>query len=348
VSDVVLRVLVADDSPVARNLLKGILDADRNLQVVGEAKNGAEAVEMVRRLKPDVVTMDVQMPGMDGLQATEEIMVASPTPIVVVSSTITLNDAEKSMDCIRAAGALAAICKPASPQSNDFIQSARLLVETVKSMASVKVIKRIRRDVRQSIAPVVPQASTREEVLAIAASTGGPYALDRILSALPADFPLPILVVQHISAGFTDGFVSSLQHGVSLNVKVASDGERLCTGTVYVGPETHHLGANKSRIQLLDVPPIGGFRPSATALFESVASAFRDSAIAVILTGMGEDGVEGLRSLRQAGGHIIAQDKESSVVFGMPGAAIDAGVVNTVLPLDAIANYLVARVKQQA
>lgn len=346
-SDVVLRVLVADDSPVARNLLRGILDADPFLEVVGEAKNGAEAVEMVLRLKPDVVTMDVQMPKMDGLKATEEIMVAQPTPIVVVSSTITVDEVEKSMDSIRA-GALTAIGKPASPQSADFLESARLLVETVKSMATVKVIRRTRQAVRKSIDPVIPTISAREKVVAIAASTGGPQAIHRVLSSLPGDFPLPILVVQHISAGFTEGFVSWLNHSVALTVKVADNGERLTPGTAYVGPETHHLGASKLRIQLSDGPPIGGFRPSATALFHSVSEAFGDSAIGVILTGMGDDGVAGLRSLRQAGGHVIAQDEQSCVVFGMPKAASAAGVVDKTLPLEAIAEYVAKLVKQNA
>ncbi len=343
----IIRVLVVDDSPVARNLLTGILDADPQLEVVGEAKDGVEAVDLVSRLKPDVVTMDVQMPRMDGLKAIEEIMIANPTPIVVVSSTITADDVRKSMDATEA-GALTAISKPASPQSADFVQSAQLLVETIKSMATVKVIRRVRRESRKPVQPVAKKAVKRERILAIAASTGGPQALHRVLAGLPSDFPLPILVVQHICTGFTTGFVSWLQQAVSLNVKIAEDEEKLCPGTVYVGPESHHLGASGFRIQLIDQPPVGGFRPSANELFQSVANTFADAAIALILTGMGEDGVKGLQSVHRLGGHTIAQDEGSSVVFGMPRAAYEAGVVDRVLPLDDIAGYLVDRVNQAA
>jgi two-component system chemotaxis response regulator CheB len=347
VNNDILRVLVVDDSPVARNLLKGILDADPHLQVIAEAKDGVEAVELVSHLKPDVVTMDVQMPRMDGLRAIEEIMVANPTPIVVVSSTITSDDVRKSMDATEA-GALTAISKPASPQSSDFVASAKLLVETVKSMATVKVIRRVRRVTRKPVQPVAKNATKREQVLAIAASTGGPQALHRVLDGLPSDFPLPILVVQHICTGFTTGFVSWLQQSVSLTVKIAADGEQLSPGTVYVGPESHHLGTSGFRIHLIDQPPVGGFRPSANELFQSVAHTFGDAAIALILTGMGEDGVKGLQSIHQSGGHTIAQDEDSSVVFGMPRAAFEAGVVDVVLSLDDIARYLVDRVQQEA
>ena len=333
------RVLVAEDSVTARELLVEILRSEPGLEVAGEAKNGLEAVEMTRRLRPDVVTMDIRMPRMDGFEATRQIMVESPTPIVIVSGSLEVRDVEVSMHALRA-GALTVLAKPPGPEAPDFEEQARRFVETVKAMSQVKVVRRWPERPRPEPPRPLPSArnGAAARVVALAASTGGPAALARILSELPGDFPLPVLAVQHIARGFVEGFAAWLNTFGALRAKVAEDGEALRSRTVYIAPDDRHLGlADRSTIALSSAAPVGGFRPSASFLFESVGRAFGSSAVAVILTGMGQDGVEGLQALRAAGGRVIAQDEETSVVFGMPGAAVDAGLVDLTLPLGAVA-----------
>lgn len=331
-----IRVLVADDSHTARALLVEILRSDPGVQVVGEAADGVEAVEMTCRLRPDVVTMDIRMPKLDGFEATRRIMVEAPTPIVIVTGSMDVREVETSMHALKA-GALTILAKPAGPESPEFEAEAKRFVATVKAMSAVKVVRRWPE--RAPAACPRTQEAGRAGVVAIAASTGGPAALARILSELPGDFPLPILVVQHIASGFVEGFAAWLNTAGGLRVKVAEHGEPLAPRTVYLAPDDGHLGIAPGRntIVVSRTGPIGGFRPSATYLFESVAKAFGAAAISVVLTGMGRDGVEGLRAMRAAGARVIAQDQETCVVFGMPGAAIESGVVDVTLPLGAIA-----------
>lgn len=336
------RVLVAEDSATARELLVEILRADPEIEVVGEAKNGLEALEMTKRFRPSVVTMDIRMPRMDGFEATRQIMVEAPTPIVIVSGISDLREVEISMHALRL-GALTVLEKPPGPESPDFEEQSQRLVQTVKAMAQVKVVRRWPERVLAQPTPL-PSTHVRmhPRVVAIAASTGGPAALARLLCDMPPDFALPVLVVQHMAKGFVDGFAAWLNTaGASLRVKVAQDGEPLCPRTVYVAPDDRHLGvADESTIAVSDAAPIDGFRPSGTFLFESVAKAFGGAIVAVVLTGMGMDGVAGLRAVRMAGGRIIAQDEATSVVFGMPGAAVSAGLADDTMPLGAIATRL--------
>jgi two-component system, chemotaxis family, protein-glutamate methylesterase/glutaminase len=336
----VIPVLVVDDSPTARAMVRAILRLDPDMEVVGEASDGQEAVDLVKRLRPRVITMDMQMPRMDGLQAIQEIMIESPTPIVVVTGSMRAGDVEASLQALRA-GAVSILRKPPGPASPAHGVEAQRLVETVRAMADVKVVGRARRTPPQPPAAPAPQPGVRAGVVAVAASTGGPAALHRLLSELPPNFGVPMLVVQHMSPGFVPGLAKWLAAASDLEVRVATQGDRLQANTVYLAPDDHHLGVTTPAIiELSTAPPIGGFRPSATFLFESVARAFGRAALAVVLTGMGDDGLTGLRSVRSAGGRIVAQGEESSVIFGMPGAAVAAGLADRTVELGELASHL--------
>lgn len=333
-----IRVLVAEDSPTVRELLVAVLEADPGIRVVAQATNGFEAVEFTKRHRPDLITMDINMPGLGGLEATKEIMVEAPTPIMVVSSTITEEAIGSSLDATRA-GALMVMPTP-SPRSERFESQCEQLVGMVKAMAQVKVVRR--HGSRGGGAARRPAERPSIRVVAVAASTGGPAALHRILIDLPRDFPLPILVVQHIALNFVDGLCRWLNSHCNLRVRLAEHGQPLEPRTVYLAPDGHHLGVQTSGAALLSTaPPLGGFRPSGSFLFDSVAEAYGSAAVGVVLTGMGSDGADGARALHAAGGRVIAQDEASSVVYGMPAAAVRVGAVDRVLPLHEIAGALV-------
>ncbi len=334
-------VLVVEDSPTARALLVRILESDPTLKVVGLARNGLEAVALAGQLRPDVITMDIRMPGMDGFVATKRIMHQVPTPIVVVSNES--DNLDTAFNATRA-GALTVIAKPSGPGSPNHEATCRRLITTVKLMADVKVVRRWATGFLQApeIPPQVPLQGGQKAVVAMAASTGGPAALYQILRALPTDFPLPILVVQHIAQGFGQGMVSWLSGATELSVKLAEQGGRLSAGQVLVAPDDRHLVIRSaSRISLRPRTEREGVCPSADLLFESVAQAFGRRALGVILTGMGRDGVEGLKRLKEAGGTVLAQDEASSVVFGMPKEALAAGVVDQVVPLERMARKII-------
>ncbi len=342
-----IRVLVAEDSLTVRELLVAILESDPEIVVVGQAKNGLEAVELVKKLRPNLITMDVHMPLMDGLEATKEIMVQAPTPIIIVSSSASGADVELSLNALRA-GALMLVAKPDDPHSSHFGARQAQFLAMVKALADVKVVRRWdRQPATPARLELKPTPRRPVQVVAVAASTGGPAALQQILQALPRDFPVPMLAVQHIASGFTAGLAEWLNASCDLRVKLAEDGEPLRERTVYLAPDDRHLGLTRhGRIALSDAPAILGFRPSATHLFESVAAALGPGVVAAILTGMGADGVAGLSAVRAAGGVVIAQDEGSSVVYGMPREAVAAGVVDLVLPLHEIAAHLQELVTQ--
>jgi two-component system chemotaxis response regulator CheB len=333
-----IRVLIAEDSVTAREMLRAILRSDPGITIVGEAVNGLDAIAMTKQLRPSVVTMDILMTGLDGFEATRRIMVESPTPIVIISGIYDTREVEISMQALQA-GALAVLAKPPGPGSAGFDEECRRLVSTVKAMAHVKVVRRWpeqRRVESPPLMPILPKG-IRVQVVAMTASTGGPAALARILSDLPEDFGAPVLLVQHIAPGFVDGLVSWLNTIAPMPVRVPADGESLRPATIYVAPDHHHLGvADRGTITVSRASPVGGFRPSGTFLFESVAMSFGSSMAAVILTGMGDDGVAGLRAVRNAGGRVIAQDEQTSIVYGMPGAAVAEGLVDVTMPLAAI------------
>jgi two-component system chemotaxis response regulator CheB len=324
--------------------------SDAEFQVVGEASDGIEAVDMVRRLRPDLVTMDVRMPRMDGLEATRRIMIEVPTPIIVVSASLGNDDVAASMRAIRA-GALSALAKPPGPGAPDF-EAARLrFLATVRALSSVKVVGHRLRTLTKHWPPLKSngQPRLRASMVALAASTGGPGALRTVLDALPYDFPAPVLIVQHLSPGFLAGFAEWLGTTCRLPVKVAVEGDTLTRGKVYIAPEDRHLTVTtQGLVHALSDAPFDGFRPSASVLFESVANVYGRSVVAAILTGMGRDGVHGLRRIRELGGRIIAQDEQTSSVWGMPAAAIDEGLADFVLPISLVSAKLVEMVSQES
>lgn len=338
-----IRVVVAEDSLTVREFLVEILEGDPGIRVVGQAKNGAEAVELATQLKPDLVTMDVHMPVMDGFEATKEIMVKAPTPILIVSSSVSGREVELSLNAMRA-GALMVVSKPDNPHATRFDGRREQLLTMVKAMAQVKVVRQWASQahpVRPASARRVAAPGVPVRLVAVAASTGGPAALQRILAALPGDFAVPILVVQHIATGFVGGLAEWLSASCTFRVKVAEHGEPLVKRTVFLAPDDRHLGVSPdARVMVTDAPPVDRFRPSGTYLFASAAQAYGASVAAVILTGMGRDGVEGLYAVKAAGGRVLAQDEPSSVVYGMPGEAVAAGVVDAILAVDEIAQHL--------
>jgi two-component system chemotaxis response regulator CheB len=339
-----LRALVVDDSPTVRGLLAQILGSDPEIQVVGLARDGREGVDMAQALRPDVVTMDIQMPRLNGLEATKEIMITAPTRIVIVTGSTLGKDVSTAMNAL-AAGALTLVVKPPGPESPKFEAAARELVSTVKAMTQVKVVRHHRLHAPAAAQPAV-RAGSPAAVVAIATSTGGPQALARLLAGLPKDFSAPILVVQHISPGFTTGLAAWLDSMAPLAVKVAESDEPLLPGRVYIAPEERHLGVSPRRTAALSAdPPIGGFRPSGTHLFRSAAAVYGPGTAALVLTGMGEDGAAGLEAVRRSGGRILVQDEPSSVVYGMPAAAVRSGLADRVVPLDRMAQTLMDLVR---
>jgi two-component system chemotaxis response regulator CheB len=338
-----IRVLIVDDSPVASQMLSYILSSDPAIKVIGVAADGEEAVAMVARLKPDIVTMDIYMPGMDGFEATRRIMEHTPVPIIIVSSVYDLKEVAMSFRTIEA-GALIIRSKPVGLGHPLYDKQARELINTVKVLSDVKVVTRKPRiaPVREVAAEIKKETEGREiQMIAIGASTGGPPVIQTILTGLPQDLPVPVMIVQHIAQGFTGGFASWLADTTGFKVRVPENGERCLPATAYVAPDNVHMGIDHGGCVLLSSDlPGNGLRPSAAYLFTSVARVFREKAAGVLLSGMGRDGADGLKMMHDMGAVTIAQDRESSVVFGMNGEAVKLGAARYVLPPEKIAGVL--------
>jgi two-component system chemotaxis response regulator CheB len=344
-----VNVLIVDDSPTVCYVLQTILESDPDIKVVGFANNGHEAVQKTKDLQPDLITMDVLMPGMDGIEATRLIMSQRPTPIIVISAHNNDPTLEISFNALQA-GALQVVDKPENARLSADTASRASLIATVKLMSEVRVVRRrfgvLQRTAVQNESPQAPPPSAitpnTVDIVAIGASTGGPAALNTLLSALPADFSTPILIVQHITTGFTQGLASWLQHNCQLSVVVAQSNQRIQPGTVYIAPDDRHLYVDQSgHLRLNHGLLVNHVRPSIDILFESIGVHYGGNAVGVLLTGMGEDGARGLLTIRRHGGFTIAQDEASSVVYGMPKAAVELGACSTILPLDEIASVLV-------
>jgi len=331
-----IRVLVADDSPTFRAVLRIILSGAPDVEVVAEAADGLEAVAQARALRPDVITLDVVMPRMSGLEALEEIMRTVPTPVVVVSA-----QGEDQQLGFRALG-LGAVEVVAKPQGEPARRErqAEAIRMAVRAVAGLTLVGRRPRAARGEAPARMAPRGRPIEVVGIAASTGGPQALARILSQLPAAYPAPILVVQHIAPGFEEGLVRWLGSATPLAVRIAEAGEPVSPGTVLFAPEGRHLAVARGRVRLDDGPPVKGFRPSGTILFESLAAEFGARAAGLVLSGMGDDGVAGLSTLRARGGFAAAQGPASSVVHGMPRAAVERGAAEVQAELEEIAPML--------
>lgn len=344
-----IRVLIVEDSPTVRMLLAAILDSDPQIQVVGTAANGQEGVQQALALQPDLITMDIRMPVMDGFEATRRIMEQCPTPIVVVSSRVESSDLPVAFDAIQA-GALDVVEKPAGLSHDDFATIRDRLLLTIKLMAEVKVVRRHRAHQRAAADMLVPHSpSVRRPpaILAIGASTGGPIALNTVLKELPPDFPIPVVVVQHMADGFTPGLVAWLQLESRLPLKIARQDQRISPGEVYFAPDRFHLlVSSRATLGLSQAPPVSYVRPSVTVLFESIARTYAAEAIGVLLTGMGDDGALGLKAIHDRGGMTLVQDQATCVVYGMPAVAMQLGAADAALPLDRVAPTLCDIVKR--
>ncbi len=347
-----IRVLVVEDSPVASALITHILNSDPGIQVMGVVDNGREAIKFINKQKPDIVTMDINMPGMDGFEATRTIMETDPVPIVIVTGRTDMSELEMSFRAIEV-GALAVLQKPRGIGHPDYAGNARELLTTVKLMSEIRVVRRWARtgakkvQATGEVAGVISILPADIGVVAMGASTGGPPVIQQILSSLPKQFPAPLLIVQHIAPGFIQGFVEWLGQTSALPVHIAFNGSIIRPGHVYFAPDGAQMRVDANgRISCTGDAPENGLRPSISYLFRSVAKVFGKRAAGVLLTGMGKDGAEELKLMRETGAVTIAQDEESSAVFGIPGAAVKLDAASYVLPPEKIAEVL-ARLRGQ-
>lgn len=334
-----VRVLIVEDSASVREHLRQIISSDPRLSVAGMASSGEEALAIVDRVAPDVISMDIQLPGIEGFETTRRIMAVRPTPIVVVSG-IEMEEVNLTMQALKS-GALGVVQKPVSASHPDYETVARRLCTQLAIMSEVKVIRRrgaADRTPESAPLPVVPNPLWRgaHRVLAVGASTGGPNALLHLLGGLGGNFPLPVLLVQHMTPGFIEGFADWLTGVTPLRAQVVHGPTALQPGRVYMAPSERHLVVNSNSANVSDEAPLGTHRPSANILFSSVAKTYGPASIGVLLTGMGEDGATGLGELKAAGAYTIAEDETTAVVYGMPAAALHMGAVTESLPLPVI------------
>jgi len=341
-----IRVLIVDDSALMRQILTKLLSQDPEIEVVGAAPDPYVAWDKIKLLQPNVVTLDVEMPRMDGLTFLEKLMLARPTPVVMVSS-LTGRGAETTLRALEL-GAVDFVTKPSFDVAQGTLQLGQELIEKVKIAAGAAL--RGKRGVRPIVpsrpgptaskGPLLRSVRSTARVIAIGASTGGTEAIAEVLSALPADAP-GIVIVQHMPAGFTTSFANRLNGLCKMRVKEAQDGDRILTGQVLLAPGDFHMrvvrSGSQDSVRVFSAPPVNRFRPSVDVLFNSCADQLGCNCVGVILTGMGNDGARGMRALHDAGGPTIAQDEATSVVFGMPKEAIAHGGVDQVLPIDRIA-----------
>lgn len=338
-----IRVLIVEDSMVVRELLKHIIGTDDRFDVVAAVETAEEALSLLEVVEPDVISLDIRLPGMNGLDATLQIMAKRPTPIVVVAAQVDDDELNIAMNALRA-GALSVVEKPVGVANAAFDAMAQRLCTQLAIMSQVKVVRQgIDRGLRFGTAeppPIQRRASNGYDMVGVVSSTGGPQALVQMLGGLDKAFPLPILLVQHITASFLEGFVSWLGGVTPFHVRVAIEGDIPEPGSVYLPPPDRHMAVRHGRLVLVDTPPVHSQKPSGSVLLASMARDLGRRSVGVLLTGMGSDGADGLLEMHKAGAHTIAEDESTCVVYGMPAAAAKLGAVRDMLPLPSIAARL--------
>ena len=374
-----IRILVVDDSAFMRKVLSDLFRSQPDFEVVDIGRNGVEAVAKVQQFSPDVVTLDVEMPVMDGLTALEQIMAIKPTPVVMVSS-LTKSGADATIKAL-SLGAVDFVAKSAGAISRideiekDLLQKCReaagvsgirLRTGTVSTIRPAPLPERVALPlpakpaiaekplISEKTAPIAPRTTgisgVDDWIVAIGTSTGGPRALQEVLTRLPGNLPCPTVVVQHMPPGFTKSLAERLNSLCELTVKEAADNDKLVAGTVYIAPGDFHLTlrreAGATYVKLNKDPAIGGLRPAVDPMMVSVSETYGTKTVGVILTGMGHDGAKGMQAIKRLQGRTIAEDQSTAVVFGMPKAAIEAGVVDTILPLPQVADGIVQCLKK--
>lgn len=331
-----IRVLIVEDSKVIREFLEHIIGQDPRLEIAGAVGSAEVALSILDRVSPDVISMDINLPGMNGFEATERVMSQRPTPIVVVSAGTECEHLNIAMNALQA-GALTVLEKPVGVSSADYAKLAGRLCTQLAIMSQVKVVRRRSGPARIQRQAHLTGRPDAYQVLGIVSSTGGPNALVGLLGGLGKDFPLPIILVQHITDNFLEGFASWLGSVCPFPFVIVRDRAVIVPGTIFLAPPGHHLRTEHGYLQTDKGDPICSQRPSGNALFESMAVTFGVRAIGVILTGMGEDGAAGLLQIRKKGGHTIAEDESTAIVYGMPAEAVRLGAVCESLPLPEIA-----------
>lgn len=332
-----IRVLIVEDSPVMQQMLIYTISSDTEMKIVGVAHNGEEAIVAVNKLNPDVIAMDLNMPKLNGIDATKTIMATKPTPIVIVTGSITVKDQALSFKIIEA-GALAILKKPPGIDHSEYKKLARSINQTLKLMSEIKLVRRINNHHR-NVNIMKPEMDnfisedSKIKLIAIGASTGGPIVIKNILEAIPKNIPVPILIVQHISQGFTKGFAEWLEKSTHFPIHIPASGDALKDSNVYLAPDNLHMGVGKDMsIRLSNKMKENGLRPSVSYLFRSIAENIGARSVGILLSGMGRDGADELKLLRDKGAYTFAQDKETSVVHGMPGEAIKLNAAMHILP----------------
>ena len=340
-----IRVLLVDDSALAREMVRRMLSSSNEIEIAGTAANGAQALELIPRLKPDVICTDLHMPGMGGLELTREVILRHPLPILVLSVSVQADQTDNIFNMLEA-GAIDVIAKPRGGMESDLDATARELIRKIKIASGVVVMRRYARAAVQEPPKPVPaprmRTPTAPRIIGVGASTGGPQALEAVLGKLPVDFPLPLVCVQHIAEGFMQGLVEWLAKLCRIKVCTAEEGAEPLAGIAWFAPEGRHIELDaRGRFHCSDADQGLGHRPSIDLAFFSLARCYGAGAAGALLTGMGSDGAQGMLAITRAGGLTIAQDEASSIVFGMPKQAILAGAARHVLALDQIAPALI-------
>lgn len=343
-----VKVLIVDDSAFMRNTLSSMISSDPDIEVIGIARDGVEAIEKVASLKPDIVTLDVEMPRMNGLEALKEIMDKYPVPVLMVSS-LTNEGALVTLEALDL-GAVDFIPKNLSDLSINIVKIRDTLINKIKIFSKIRLPRR-----RAALSPKpisMPEktqqytSSRRVAIVAIGSSTGGPKALQTIISCIPKNYPVPIVIAQHMPAAFTGPFAERLNQLSDIHVKEAENGETITRGVIYIAPGGGHMGLVRKKITETSISILGDngkyiYKPSVDFLMQSTVESFSGNVLGVILTGLGNDGEEGMRQIKNKGGRTIAESEETCIVYGMPRSVINAGIADKIVPLNEIAGELI-------